>query len=84
MTWDEALDDIAARLTAIRDQYGAKALALGKGTRSGTSVGDVERWLGRFLYLLVVRIGYQQRMFATGIGTPGSVTPSATSCRYRM
>ena len=51
VSWDEALDDIAARLMAIRNQYGAKAVALGKGTRSGTSVDDVERWLGRFLYL---------------------------------
>jgi anaerobic selenocysteine-containing dehydrogenase len=50
VSWDEALDDIAARLLAIREQHGAKALALAKGTRSGTSVDDVERWLGRFLY----------------------------------
>lgn len=49
--WDAALNDIAQRLSSIRDRYGAKAVALGKGTRSGTSVDDVERWLGRFLYL---------------------------------
>jgi anaerobic selenocysteine-containing dehydrogenase len=49
--WDEALDDIARRLLAVREQHGAKAMALGKGTKSGTSVDDVERWLGRFLYL---------------------------------
>ena len=49
--WDEALDDIARKLLSIRDQHGAKAMALGKGTKSGTSVDDVERWLGRFLYL---------------------------------
>jgi anaerobic selenocysteine-containing dehydrogenase len=51
VSWDEALDDIARRLASIRDRYGAKAVALGKGTKSGTSVDDVERWLGRFLYL---------------------------------
>lgn len=51
VTWDEALDDIAKRLLAIRERYGAKSMALGKGTKSGTSVDDVERWLGRFLYL---------------------------------
>ncbi len=51
VSWDEALTDIAQRLLAIREQYGAKSLALAKGTRSGTSVDDVERWLGRFLYL---------------------------------
>jgi anaerobic selenocysteine-containing dehydrogenase len=51
VSWDEALDDIAQRLLSIRDRYGAQAMALGKGTKSGTSVDDVERWLGRFLYL---------------------------------
>jgi anaerobic selenocysteine-containing dehydrogenase len=51
VSWDEALDDIARRLKTIRERYGAKALALGKGTKSGTSVDDVERWLGRFLNL---------------------------------
>jgi anaerobic selenocysteine-containing dehydrogenase len=49
--WDEALDDIAEKLLAIRERHGAKAMALGKGTKSGTSVDDVERWLGRFLSL---------------------------------
>jgi anaerobic selenocysteine-containing dehydrogenase len=49
--WDEALDDIARKLLSIREEHGAKAMALGKGTKSGTSVDDVERWLGRFLYL---------------------------------
>jgi anaerobic selenocysteine-containing dehydrogenase len=49
--WDEALADIAGRLLAIRDRFGAQAVALAKGTKSGTSVDDVERWLGRFLYL---------------------------------
>jgi anaerobic selenocysteine-containing dehydrogenase len=49
--WDEALDDIAQKLLAIRERHGAKAMALGKGTKSGTSVDDVERWLGRFLCL---------------------------------
>ena len=51
VSWDEALDDIASRLKEIRERYGAKAHALGKGTRTGTSVDDVERWLGRLLYL---------------------------------
>ncbi|HWH78159.1 MAG TPA: molybdopterin-dependent oxidoreductase, partial [Candidatus Binatus sp.] len=50
--WDEALQDIARRLKLIRERDGAQAIALGKGTKSGTSVDDVERWLGRFLYLL--------------------------------
>jgi anaerobic selenocysteine-containing dehydrogenase len=50
--WDEALDDIARRILEIRERYGAHSIALAKGTRSGTSVDDVERWLGRLLYLI--------------------------------
>jgi anaerobic selenocysteine-containing dehydrogenase len=50
--WDEALDDIAKRLLSIRERYGAQSIALAKGTKSGTSVDDVERWLGRLLCLL--------------------------------
>ncbi len=48
--WDEALDDIAQTLLSIRERYGAQSIALAKGTGSGTSVDDAERWLGRFLY----------------------------------
>ena len=51
VSWDEALDGIAKKLLDVREGYGARAMALGKGTKSGTSVDDVERWLGRFLYL---------------------------------
>ncbi|MCH6545570.1 MAG: molybdopterin-dependent oxidoreductase, partial [Deltaproteobacteria bacterium] len=49
VSWDEALDAIAERLLAIRERYGARAVALAKGTRSGTSVDDAERWLARVL-----------------------------------
>jgi anaerobic selenocysteine-containing dehydrogenase len=52
VSWDEALDDIARRILAIRERYGAKSIALAKGTKSGTSVDDAERWLGRLLYLI--------------------------------
>ena len=50
--WDEALDAIAEHLLAIRERYGSRAIALAKGTRSGTSVDDAERWLARFLNAL--------------------------------
>ncbi|MGH7870920.1 MAG: molybdopterin-containing oxidoreductase family protein [Candidatus Binatia bacterium] len=50
--WNEALDDIARRILQIRERDGAKSIALAKGTKSGTSVDDVERWLGRLLYLI--------------------------------
>ena len=49
VSWDEALDDIAQRLIAIREQDGARAVALAKGTGGGTSVSDAERWLARLL-----------------------------------
>src|SRR5436309_7384438 len=52
VSWDEALDGIAKRLLSIRERHGSQSIALGKGTKSGTSVDDVERWLGRLLYLL--------------------------------
>ena len=51
ISWDQALGDITERLRLIRERYGARALAMAKGTRSGTSVDDAERWLGRFLNL---------------------------------
>ncbi len=49
VSWDEALDDIAQRLIAIREHDGARAVALAKGTGGGTSVSDAERWLARLL-----------------------------------
>jgi len=49
ISWDDALDDIARRLCEIRERYGARAVALAKGTQGGTSVSDAERWLARFL-----------------------------------
>lgn len=52
ITWDEALGDIAQKLLAIRDRHGAKAIALAKGTGSGTSIDDAVRWLARFLNVL--------------------------------
>ena len=47
--WSDALDDIAQRLNAVRQQFGPQAVALAKGTGGGTSVSDAERWLGRFI-----------------------------------
>ena len=52
VSWDQALDDITRRILDIRDRHGAKSIALAKGTKSGTSVDDAERWLGRLLYLI--------------------------------
>ncbi len=47
--WDQALDEIAEKLLAIRERYGPQAVALAKGTKSGTSIDDAARWLARFL-----------------------------------
>ncbi|HXV82578.1 MAG TPA: molybdopterin-dependent oxidoreductase [Candidatus Binatia bacterium] len=47
--WDEALSDIAKKLMAIRARYGPAAIALAKGTGSGTSIDDAVPWLARFL-----------------------------------
>ncbi|MGB1257788.1 MAG: molybdopterin-dependent oxidoreductase, partial [Thiolinea sp.] len=35
VSWDEALGDIAARLTTVREEYGSKALAIQAGSRTG-------------------------------------------------
>jgi len=36
ISWDQALDEIAEKLKKVRDQYGAEALAMFIGTRTGT------------------------------------------------
>ena len=46
LSWDQALDEIAAKLLATRERYGPRAVALAKGTTSGTSIDDAARWLG--------------------------------------
>ena len=52
ISWDEALSDIAKKLVAIRERHGPEAIALAKGTGSGTSIDDAVRWLARFLNVL--------------------------------
>jgi len=49
VSWDQALDEIAEKLLEIREGYGPQAIALAKGTKSGTSIDDAVRWLARFL-----------------------------------
>ena len=52
LSWDQTLDEIAAKLLAARERYGPRAVALAKGTTSGTSIDDAARWLARFLNVL--------------------------------
>jgi thiosulfate reductase / polysulfide reductase chain A len=47
ITWDQALDEIAAKLAAIRERYGAEAVA----TSSGTGRGGAEFAKTRFMNL---------------------------------
>ena len=49
ISWDQTLSDIAEKLVAIRERHGSEAIALAKGTGSGTSIDDAVRWLARFL-----------------------------------
>ena len=49
ITWDEALDEIAARFSQIRDESGAEAVAFGVTTPSGTPLSDSIDWIERFI-----------------------------------
>ncbi len=47
ISWDEALDEIASRVQAIKDEHGAEAIALGTGTGRHHI-----RWVSRFAHAL--------------------------------
>ncbi|MFI6944034.1 molybdopterin-dependent oxidoreductase [Streptomyces sp. NPDC050418] len=66
VTWDEALDDIAARLTAIAAETGPESVAFGVATPSGTMVADATEWIERFV---------------RGFGSPNTVY-SAELCNW--
>ncbi len=51
ISWDEALSGITEKLLALRKRHGPEAIALAKGTGSGTSIEDSMRWLARFLHV---------------------------------
>jgi len=46
--WDEALDEVASRLGAIRTAHGAESVAFGWTTPSGTAIADNIHWIERF------------------------------------
>ncbi len=52
VSWEEALGDIARRLTAISAESGAESIVFSKGTPSGTGLVDAERWLKRLSNLI--------------------------------
>lgn len=49
ISWDEALDEIARKLLAIRKESGAEAVAFGITTPSGTPMSDSAPWVERFV-----------------------------------
>jgi anaerobic selenocysteine-containing dehydrogenase len=59
--WDEALDDIAARLRAIRDTHGAHAVAFASASPGASGMSDSLEWLERLIH------GYGSPNFLTGV-----------------
>ncbi|MEZ5651874.1 MAG: molybdopterin-dependent oxidoreductase [Burkholderiaceae bacterium] len=49
VSWDEALDSIAARMGDIRDRFGPEQVAFGVTTPSGTHMSDGIAWVERFI-----------------------------------
>lgn len=49
ISWDEALDEIAARLLSIRAESGAEAVAFAMTTFSGTPIVDSYDWVEHFI-----------------------------------
>lgn len=49
ITWAAALDEIAARMQAIREQYGPEQVAFSVTTPSGTHISDSISWIERFI-----------------------------------
>jgi anaerobic selenocysteine-containing dehydrogenase/ferredoxin-NADP reductase len=81
--WDEALDDIAARLRAIRDAHGAHAVAFSSASPGASGMSDSLDWLERLIFafgspnfLTGVELCNWHRdhnhafSFGTGIGMP--------------
>lgn len=49
ISWDEALNEVAARFLEIREESGAEAVAFGVTTPSGTPLSDSIDWIERFV-----------------------------------
>ena len=50
VSWDQALDETAARLTNIRDRLGPEGVAFAITTASGTSISDAYQWVERLMH----------------------------------
>ncbi len=49
ISWDEALDEISARMASIRDEHGSEQVAFSVTTPSGTHMSDGISWVERFI-----------------------------------
>ena len=49
ISWDEALDEIAARMADVRDEHGAEQTVFSVTTPSGTHLSDGIAWIERFI-----------------------------------
>ncbi|MER7761162.1 molybdopterin-dependent oxidoreductase [Streptomyces sp. NPDC097619] len=63
ISWDEALDETAARLGAIAAESGPEAVAFATGTPSGTSLSDATEWIERLAWTF----GTPNTVFSTEI-----------------
>lgn len=61
--WDEALDDIAARLSSIARTHGPEQVAFSVTTPSGTHISDAISWIERFIQVY----GSPNTIYATEI-----------------
>lgn len=50
ISWDEALDETASRLTDLRARLGAEGVAFAITTASGTSISDAFQWVERLMH----------------------------------
>jgi anaerobic selenocysteine-containing dehydrogenase/ferredoxin-NADP reductase len=48
--WDEAFDEIAAKLDTLRREHGAESVVFGVTTPSGTPISDSIDWVERFIW----------------------------------
>jgi len=49
ISWEEALQTVASKLSQIRSESGAEAVAFAVTTKSGTAIGDSIEWIDRFV-----------------------------------
>ncbi|WCT79138.1 molybdopterin-dependent oxidoreductase [Novosphingobium humi] len=80
VSWDEALSDIASRLSAIRDAHGADSMLFASTTPSGTAIGDSFEWIEAFIrafgsanFVVAMEICNFQKDFGPVLTTGGSL-----------